>query len=83
MKKNKHTLSNLNLVRKFPMPERSSDLNKAFWVEVLQDKNLDIQSLNDGSISVQQRSQELADNAKIIRDCDRLIAEINRELEDM
>jgi hypothetical protein len=49
----------------------------------LQDKDLVRQNLNDGSVSVQQRSQELADEAKFQKGCDDLLAEINRALKDL
>ena len=35
------------LIATFPMPERSSDLNKAHWMGVLQDKNFTLQSIDD------------------------------------
>ena len=66
------------------MPERSAHNAKAEWpVETLQDKDLVLQNLNDGSVSVQQRSQELADEAKFQKGCDDLLAELNRALKDL
>ena len=84
MKTFKHNLFDLKQIGRFPMPERSAHNAKAEWpVEPVQDKDLVRQNLNDGSVSVQQRSQELADNAKIIKDCDDMVAEINRVLEEI
>ena len=84
MKTFKHNLFDLKKIGRFPMPERSAHNAKAEWpVEPVQDKDLVRQNLNDGSVSVQQRSQELADNAKIIKDCDDMVAEINRVLEEI
>ena len=80
----KYKLTDLKKLGEFPMPERSAGNAKAEWpVEPVQDKDFVRQNLNDGSVSVQQRSQELADNAKIIKDCDDMVAEINRVLEEI
>ena len=69
MKKYKYKLTDLKKLGEFPMPERSANNAKAEWpVEPLQDKNFIRQNLNDGSVSMQQRSQELADEAKAYRD---------------
>ena len=80
----KYKLTDLKKLGELPMPERSAHNAKAEWpVEPVQDKDLVRQNLNDGSVSVQQRSQELADNAKIVKDCDDMVAEINRVLEEI
>ena len=80
----KYKLTDLKKLGEFPMPERSADNAKAEWpVEPVQDKDFVRQNLNDGSVSVQQRSQELADEAKFQKGCDDLLAEINRALKDL
>ena len=56
MKKNKH----INLIGSIKFPERSSHLNKAFWVEVLQDKNLTLQSIDDNAKSQHLHNQRVA-----------------------
>ena len=69
MKKYKYKLTDLKKLSEFPMPERSAHNAKAEWpVEPMQDKDPVLQNLNDGSVNVQQRSQELADEAKAYRD---------------
>jgi hypothetical protein len=84
MKTFKHNLFDLKEIGRFPMPERSAHNAKAEWpVEPVQDKDLVRQNLNDGSVSVQQRSQELADEAKFQKGCDDLLAEINLALEKL
>ena len=65
----KYKLTDLKKIGRFPMPERSAHNAKAEWpVEPMQDKDPVLQNLNDGSVSVQQRSQELADEAKAYKD---------------
>lgn len=41
------------------MPERSSDLNKAHWMEVLQNKNLTLQSIDDEAKKRQMSNQKV------------------------
>jgi len=47
------------LIATFPMPERSSDLNKAHWMEVLQNKNLTLQSIDDEAKKRQMSNQKV------------------------
>jgi hypothetical protein len=68
MKKNKH----INLIGSIKFPERSSHLNKAFWVEVLQDKNLTLQSIDDNAKSQHLHNQRVAHEYKVDKKFDEL-----------
>jgi hypothetical protein len=52
------------LIATFPMPERSSDLNKAHWMEVLQNKNLTLQSIDDEAKKRQMSNQKVYESHK-------------------
>tara|TARA_R110002096_G_C14285711_1_gene697014 strand:- start:171 stop:398 length:228 start_codon:yes stop_codon:yes gene_type:complete len=52
------------LIATFPMPERSSDLNKAHWMEILQDKNFTLQSIDDEAKKRQMSNQKVYESHK-------------------